>query len=103
MSTLLSLIPEQVSLTSATAIVLPSSSRYSQSGKDTKNEQDEYTYSDLRSLVILFRKVLIEDLGVTKGDVVALSMANTLEFMIAFLATTLSRLVFISLVYGCPN
>lgn len=84
MSTLLSLIPKPSSLTSPTAIVLPSGHH---------EEQEEYSYADLRALVLSFRKILIEQLGVKQGEVVALSMANTLEFIIAFVGTTVSRSV----------
>lgn len=89
MSTLLSLIPKPSSLTSPTAIVLPSSHPPSKTG----DEQEEYSYADLRSLVLSFRKVLIEQLGVKRGEIVALSMTNTLEFVIAFVGTTVSRAI----------
>ncbi|KAG8823502.1 hypothetical protein FRC17_009311, partial [Serendipita sp. 399] len=97
MSTLLSLVPKPSSLTSPTAIVLPASpvtAVYSQHNpKEQRHEQEEFSYADLRALVLSFRKILIEQLGAKKGDVVALSMANTLEFMIAFIGTTISRAV----------
>jgi acyl-CoA synthetase (AMP-forming)/AMP-acid ligase II len=96
MSTLLSLIPKPSPLTSATAIVLPGSHPQS----NAKQTQDEYSYSDLRSLVLSFRKVLIEQLGVRQGDVIALSMTNTLEFMIAFVGTTISRSALIEFSYS---
>jgi long-subunit acyl-CoA synthetase (AMP-forming) len=95
MSTLLSLIPKPAGSTSPTVIVLPPSvptqpnaGRHPQS---PQYEQEELSQSDLRSLVLSFRKILIEDLSVNAGDVVALSMANTVEFMIAFLGTSVSR------------
>jgi acyl-CoA synthetase (AMP-forming)/AMP-acid ligase II len=98
MSTLLDLIPKPRSFTSPTAIVLPASSSadlkpYGQRDPQNKvhHEQEEYSYSDLRALVLSFRKSLIEQLGVKQRDVVALSMTNTLEFVIAFLGTTVSR------------
>ena len=91
MSTLLSLIPKPSSLTSATAIVLPSSPQSQK--QQAQDEQEEFSYADLRALVLSFRKILIEQLGVKQGEVVALSMTNTLEFIIAFVGTTVSRWV----------
>ncbi|KAG9048144.1 hypothetical protein FS842_000466 [Serendipita sp. 407] len=97
MSTLLSLVPKPSSLTSPTAIVLPASpvtAVYGQRDpKEQRHEQEEFSYADLRAMVLSFRKILIEGLGVKKDDVVALSMANTLEFMVAFIGTTVSRAV----------
>jgi acyl-CoA synthetase (AMP-forming)/AMP-acid ligase II len=92
MATLLSLIPKPVSLTSPTALVLPSSLPKQQ----PHHEQEEYSYADLRALVFSFRKQLIEELGVKQGDVVALSMTNTLEFVVSFIGTTIARFVVIS-------
>ena len=102
MSTLLSLIPKPASLTSDTAIVLPGSPPQS-NAKKPQDEQEEYSYSDFRSLVLSFRKVLIEQLGVKPSEVIALSMANTVEFVIAFLGTTVSRSVFIRSSYARQN
>jgi hypothetical protein len=97
MSTLLSLISKPSSFTSPTAIVLPSSLPTQPNARRNlqipQYDQEELSYSDLRSLVLSFRKILIEDLGVNTGEVVALSMANTVEFMIAFVGTTVSRYV----------
>lgn len=98
MPTLLDLVPKPQSFTSPTSIVLPASppaelKPYGQRDPQEKlhHEQEEYSYSDLRALVLSFRKILVEQLGVKQGDVVALSMTNTLEFVIAFLGTTVSR------------
>jgi acyl-CoA synthetase (AMP-forming)/AMP-acid ligase II len=103
MSTLLSLIPKPASLTSATAIVLPGSPYSQSNAKKIQDEQEEYSYSDFRSLVLSFRKILIEQLGVKPSEVVALSMTNTLEFMIAFVGTTVSRSVFIKSSHARQN
>lgn len=88
MSTLLSLISKPTSLTSPTSIVLPSSLP---AQSQPKYEQEELSQSEFRSLVLSFRKILVEELGVNVGNVVALSMANTVEFMVAFVGTTISR------------
>ncbi|CAG8651601.1 17204_t:CDS:2, partial [Acaulospora colombiana] len=93
MATLLSLIPKPVSLTSPTALVLPSSPQSATSKQQPQHEQEEYSYADLRALVFSFRKLLIEELGVKHGDVVALSMTNTLEFVVSFIGTTIARAV----------
>jgi acyl-CoA synthetase (AMP-forming)/AMP-acid ligase II len=103
MSTLLSLILKPASLTSATAIVLPGNPYPQSHAKKAQDEQEEYSYSDFRALVLLFRKVLIEQLGVKPSEVIALSMTNTVEFMIAFVGTTVSRLVFIKSSYARQN
>ncbi|PVF96789.1 putative fatty acid transporter FAT2 [Serendipita vermifera] len=93
MATLLSLIPKPVSLTSPTALVLPSSPRSATSKQEPQHEQEEYSYADLQALVFSFRKLLVEELGVKRGDVIALSMTNTLEFVVSFIGTTIARAV----------
>ncbi|CCA73400.1 probable fatty acid transporter FAT2 [Serendipita indica DSM 11827] len=85
MSTLLSLIPKSPSLTSPTAVVLPSSPRNQAAGQGHPLEQEEFSYGDLRAMIMAFRKTLIEQLGVKKGDIVGQAMNNTLEFMVAFI------------------
>lgn len=99
MSTLLSLISNSSSLGSPVAIILPSSPPAEPYGprdpqEHPEYEQEELTHADFRSLVLSFRAILVEELGVTAKDVVALSMANTVEFMVAFVGITVSRSVF---------
>lgn len=103
MATLLDLVPKPQSFTSPTAIVLPASPTFGPYGQydpqEPHHDQEEYSYSDLRALVLSFRKILVERLGVKQGDVIAVSMTNTLEFIIAFLGTTVARYVRLLLQY----
>lgn len=52
----------------------------------------EITYSQLTSTVTKFQKRLAE-LGITPQDAVSIALVNSLEFVVAFLATTWQRAV----------
>ena len=67
----MTLIPESKGLTSDTAIIVPS-------GHDI-------SYSDLRASTLNFRDILRNYYGVKTGDVVGVSLINSLEFVIAFM------------------
>jgi len=66
-------------LTSDTAIIVP--------------RGDEVSYGDLRVSTLHFRDILRKHYGVKTGDVVGMSLINSLEFVIAFLATGTARRV----------
>lgn len=80
MATLLTLVPKQKALTSNTAIIIPG--------------RHEVNYADLRASTLHFRDILRNYYGVKVGDVVGLSLINSLEFVVAFLATGTARRVF---------
>jgi acyl-CoA synthetase (AMP-forming)/AMP-acid ligase II len=75
MATLLSLVPSNQS----TALVLP------------LNSPIDISYAILRNYVHQLRDVLHNGLGVRKGDVVAMSYVNSLEFVVAFFSTGAAR------------
>ncbi|KAG8761884.1 hypothetical protein FRC11_012536 [Ceratobasidium sp. 423] len=78
--TLLSLTPNE----KATALVIPASAPGS--------PQVDVTYSELRGLVLELRNLLLNE-GVAAGDVVAMSLVNSLEFVVGFLATGATRAI----------
>ncbi|CAE7212673.1 unnamed protein product [Rhizoctonia solani] len=78
--TLLSLTPDE----RATALIIPASA----SGAP----QIDVTYSELRGLVLELRNLLWGE-GVVAGDVVAMSLVNSLEFVTGFLATGAARAI----------
>jgi acyl-CoA synthetase (AMP-forming)/AMP-acid ligase II len=80
METLLTLIPEPKALTSGAAIIVPGG--------------DEVSYGDLRASTLHFRDILRVHYGVKTGDVVGMSLVNSLEFVIAFLAIGTARRVY---------
>ncbi|KZV86512.1 acetyl-CoA synthetase-like protein [Exidia glandulosa HHB12029] len=53
----------------------------------------KYSYKALRSLVLSFRDVLRNELGVKTGDVVAASYLNGVEFVLSFLGTGAARAI----------
>jgi acyl-coenzyme A synthetase/AMP-(fatty) acid ligase len=77
-NTLLSLTPSE----HATAVIIPASA----SGAPQRN----MSYHGLRGLVLDLRDVLRSE-GVVPGDVVAMSLVNSLEFVAGFLATGAAR------------
>jgi len=77
MATLLTLIPVPKGLTSYTAIIVPSG--------------HEVSYGDLRASTLNFRDILRKSYGVKTGDVVGVSLINSLEFVIAFMAIGIAR------------
>ncbi|CAE6469926.1 unnamed protein product [Rhizoctonia solani] len=78
--TLLSLTPNE----KATALIIPASA--------SGSPQLDVTYSELRGLVLELRN-LLRDEGVAPGDVVAMSLVNSLEFVVGFLATGAARAI----------
>ncbi|KAJ1311410.1 hypothetical protein OPQ81_009900 [Rhizoctonia solani] len=78
--TLLSLTPNE----RATALIIPASA--------SGSPQVDVTYSELRGLVLEFRN-LLRNQGVAPGDVVAMSLINSLEFVVGFLATGAARAI----------
>ncbi|KAG9103992.1 hypothetical protein FRC07_009876, partial [Ceratobasidium sp. 392] len=76
--TLLSLTPP----TKETAIIVP------EAGSGAP--QLDVSYSSLRELVLGLRDVFPNE-GVVPGDVVAMSLVNSLEFVVGFLATGTAR------------
>ncbi|CAE6539101.1 unnamed protein product [Rhizoctonia solani] len=76
--TLLSLTPNE----KATALVIPASA--------SGSSQIDVSYSQLRGLVLELRN-LLRDEGVVGGEVVAMSLVNSLEFAVGFLATGAAR------------
>ena len=79
METLLTLIPEQKGLTSDAAIIVPGG--------------QEVNYGDLRASTLNFRGILRNMYGVRTGDVVGMSLTNSPEFVIAFMAIGTARRV----------
>src|SRR5258706_7114603 len=79
METLLSLIPAQRGLTSDTAVIVPGG--------------QEISYGDLRVSTLSFRDILRKVYGVKTGDVVGMSLSNSAEFVIAFMAIGTARRV----------
>jgi acyl-CoA synthetase (AMP-forming)/AMP-acid ligase II len=77
MATLLTLIPEPKGLISDTAIIVPGG--------------HEVSYGDLRACTLTFRDILRKSYGVKTGDVVGMSLTNSLEFVIAFMAIGITR------------
>ena len=77
METLISLIPEQNGLTSGAAIIVPGGQPVS--------------YGDLRATTLNFRDILRKDYGVRTGDVVGMSLTNSAEFVITFMAIGTAR------------
>ena len=77
MATLLTLIPEPKALTLDAAIIVPGGHQVS--------------YGDLRLSTLHFRDILRKHYGVKTGDVVGLSLINSLEFVVAFLAIGTAR------------
>ena len=65
----MTLIPEPKGLTSDTAIIVPSG--------------HEVSHGDLRASTLNFRDILRKFYGVKTGDVVGVSLINSLEFVIA--------------------
>ncbi len=51
----------------------------------------DISYGHLRSMVLGLREVLRKDLAVQRGQVVAMSMVNSVEFVVGFLATGAAR------------
>ncbi|KAH7344966.1 putative PCS60-AMP-binding protein, peroxisomal [Rhizoctonia solani] len=78
--TLLSLTPNE----KATALTIPAST--------SGSPQVDVTYSELRGLVLGLRNLLRGE-GVAAGDVVAMSLVNSLEFVVGFLATGAARAI----------
>ena len=77
MATLLTLISEPKRLTSDPAIIVP--------------RGHEVSYGDLRASTLNFRDILRKYYGVKTGDVVGMSLTNSLEFVIAFIAIGIAR------------
>ncbi|CEL57746.1 hypothetical protein RSOLAG1IB_02490 [Rhizoctonia solani AG-1 IB] len=78
--TLLALTPNEKAL----ALTVPASAPGS--------PQVDITYSELRSLVLELRNLLRNE-GVAGGDIVAMSLVNSLEFVVGFLATGAARAI----------
>ncbi|KAF8760851.1 ligase [Rhizoctonia solani] len=78
--TLLSLTPNEQAL----ALTLPASA--------SGSPQVDVTYSELRVLVLELRNLLRNE-GVAAGDIVAMSLVNSLEFVVGFLATGAARAI----------
>ncbi|KAF8707853.1 ligase, partial [Rhizoctonia solani] len=78
--TLLSLTPNEQTL----ALTLPASA--------SGSPQVDITYSELRVLVLELRNLLRNE-GVAAGDIVAMSLVNSLEFLVGFLATGAARAI----------
>jgi acyl-CoA synthetase (AMP-forming)/AMP-acid ligase II len=76
--TLLALTPDEKAL----ALTVPASA--------SGSPQVDITYSELRSLVLELRTLLRNE-GVAGGDIVAMSLVNSLEFVVGFLATGAAR------------
>ena len=72
----MTLIPEPKGLTD-TAIIVPSG--------------HEVSYGDLRASTLNFRGILRKSYGVKTGDVVGMSLINSLEFVIAFMSIGIAR------------
>lgn len=53
----------------------------------------KYSYKNLRTLVLSTRDILKKELGVGKGDVVAASYLNGVEFVLSFLGTGAARAI----------
>lgn len=85
MSTLLSLVPDSLSV----ALIVPSTGDAS---------QHDISFSGLRRLVFQFRDILRTKLGIQKGQVVAMSNPNSVEFVVGFLGTGATRCVLLILV-----
>lgn len=79
METLFSLVPEQKGPTSGAAIIVPGGQQVS--------------YGDLRASTLSFRDILRKVYGVRTGDVVGMSLINSAEFVIAFMAIGTARRV----------
>ena len=79
METLFSLIPEQKGPTSGVAIIVPAGQQVS--------------YGDLCASTLSFRDILRNVYGVRTGDVVGMSLTNSPEFVIAFMAIGTARRV----------
>jgi oxalate---CoA ligase len=77
-STLLTLL-DGGSQRSPTALLLP----------DPLNQT--FSYPQLKSSALLFRDALRHQLGVRIGDVVAMSLVNSVEFVIGFMGTGIAR------------
>lgn len=80
MATLLTLVPDSPS----TALVIPPADNV---------PQVDISYSSLRRLVFNLRDTLRTQLGVQQGDVVAMSVVNSVEFVVGFIATGAARAV----------
>lgn len=78
MATLLTLVPDSPS----TALVIPPADNA---------PQVDISYSSLRRLVFNLRDTLRTQLGVQQGDVVAMSVVNSVEFVVGFIATGAAR------------
>ncbi|CCO26915.1 hypothetical protein BN14_00947 [Rhizoctonia solani AG-1 IB] len=78
--TLLALTPDEKAL----ALTVPASA--------SGSPQVDITYSELRSLVLELRTLLRNE-GVAGGDIVAMSLVNSLEFVVGFLATGAARFI----------
>nr|AND95606.1 2-hydroxyacyl-CoA lyase [Chromera velia] len=55
---------------------------------DLTKEGCQATLSELELHVLSLAKVLVDDLGVKRGDVVSLVLPNSMEFLVSFLAVT---------------
>lgn len=80
MATLLTLVPDSP----APALVIPPVDNV---------PQVDISYSSLRRLVFNLRDVLRVQLGVQNGDVIAMSIVNSVEFVVGFIATGAARAV----------
>ncbi|KAG8885103.1 hypothetical protein FRB97_002268 [Tulasnella sp. 331] len=79
---LLSLVPEASSI----ALVVPA-------GINGSTSANEISFSSLRKLVLQFRDIMRTRLGVQKGQVIAMSNPNSVEFVVGFLGTGATRAV----------
>ncbi|KAG9040815.1 hypothetical protein FS837_013058 [Tulasnella sp. UAMH 9824] len=82
MATLLTLVPDSP----APALVLPPADNV---------PQVDISYSSLRRLVFNLRDTLRTQLGVQKGDVIAMSIVNSVEFVVGFIATGAASVVIV--------
>ena len=62
-----------------------------------------FSYPQLKSSALRFRDVLRRQLGVRNGDVVAMSLVNSVEFVIGFMGTGIARYVPMFLVVCCTT
>lgn len=53
--------------------------------------QKDVSYAALRAQVLQLRDILRQKFGVQKGQVVAISIVNSVEYVVAFIATGASR------------
>lgn len=89
-STLLSLLDTDSPGTS-TALILP------------EPLSQSISYAQLKASALLFRDALLQQLGVKTSDVVAMSLVNSVEFVIGFIGTGIARCVLVFIPVYCAK